>query len=271
LYYVTLQEGDFIGEKGVYLARKKNNDIYYRASFTYRNKHISLGSFDDEAKANKAYLYACELSKSQSSIEDYDSSRELGFDKYIVIINFRDNNIYIPNPIYLRRKYFSYFLSIHEEMKFSMDDLFYYISHKILRRGGHLYVNDYGMQFSLHQRYGIKNYGIAGKDYCFVNGDELDYRYENIAILNSYHGVSQCIHNKKHCYKAKIHVNGDYIVGYYDDALKAAIAYNKAVDLLKKNGIDKNYSQNYIDSLSGKIYADIYSEVEISQRLIDIS
>lgn len=34
--------------KGVYLARKKDNSIYYRASITYRRKHISLGSFDTE-------------------------------------------------------------------------------------------------------------------------------------------------------------------------------------------------------------------------------
>lgn len=29
---------------GVYEARKKSGEIYYRASFTYKNKHISLGS-----------------------------------------------------------------------------------------------------------------------------------------------------------------------------------------------------------------------------------
>lgn len=34
---------------GVYEARKKSGEIYYRASFTYKNKHISLGSSSDEA------------------------------------------------------------------------------------------------------------------------------------------------------------------------------------------------------------------------------
>lgn len=258
-----------MNKKGVFEARKKNGDIYYRASFTYKNKHISLGSFSNEDDANKAYLYASYLTQSKCGIEDFNPKKKLKFEKYIVILNFRDNNIYIPNPVYIRRRYFSYFLSPNEEMKFSMDDLFYYISHKILRRGGHLYVNDYGMQFSLNQRYGIKNYGIIGKDYAFLNGDELDYRYENIEIFNTYTGVSECVHDKKHCYKTKIHVNGDLIVGYYDDALKAAIAYNKAVDILKKNGIKKDYSQNFIDSISGKVYADIYSDIEISNSIIN--
>ena len=30
---------------GVYIARKKNGEIYFRSSITYRNRHISLGSF----------------------------------------------------------------------------------------------------------------------------------------------------------------------------------------------------------------------------------
>ena len=41
--------------KGVYIAKKKNGDIYYRASFTYKNKHISLGSSDDIETASLMY------------------------------------------------------------------------------------------------------------------------------------------------------------------------------------------------------------------------
>ena len=37
---------------GVYIAYKKNGTAYYRASITYRNKHISLGSFHTEEDAN---------------------------------------------------------------------------------------------------------------------------------------------------------------------------------------------------------------------------
>ena len=257
-----------MAQRGVYTAKKKSGEVYYRASFTYKNKHISLGSFKSEKKAAEAYDFACKIIYNDDyTIEKLYKNMPLSFDKYIVIINFRDNNIYLPNPIYVRKKYFSYYISEQEEMKFSMDDLFYYMSHRILRRGGHLYVNDYGMQVSLGIRYGIKNYAVENRDYRFVNGDSLDYRYENIEVMNTYNGVESCVHNKKNCYRAKIHIVGDYVIGYYDDAIRAAIAYNKAIDILNMNGIKKGYSANYIESLSGKTYADIYSELKISKAI----
>ena len=43
---------------GVYIAKKKDNTEYYRVSFTFKNKHISLGSFDDIKKAEKVYKNA---------------------------------------------------------------------------------------------------------------------------------------------------------------------------------------------------------------------
>lgn len=254
-------------EKGVYIAQKKNGEIYYRASFTYKNKHISLGSFEDEKSAHRAYECANSLVQSDAGIDDYIDGFPISFEKYVVIVNFRDNNIYLSNPIYVRKRYFSYYLSQYEEMKFSIDDLFFFMSHKILRRGAHLYVNDYGMQFSLRQRYGIKNYAVENKDFRFFNDDPLDYRYENIEVVNKYQGVDNCIHRGKNAFKARIHVNGDIVIGYYDDAIKAAIAYNKAVDILKKNGSTRNYAVNYIDNISGKIYADIYSGIEINDNI----
>ena len=57
--------------------------------------------------------------------------------------------MYIKTPIYLRRNYFSYYFSKNEEYKFDIDDLFFYSQHKILRRGGRLFVNEYGMQTSI--------------------------------------------------------------------------------------------------------------------------
>ena len=147
-----------MAKKGVYIAYKKNGDKYYRASFTYKNKHISLGSFKTEKKAADAYEFALKIIEDRSyTLEKLEKKMPISYDKYIIIINFRDNNIYLPNPIYVRKKYISYYISETEEMKFSIDDLFYYMSHRILRRGGHLYVNDYGMQLSLGNRYGIKN------------------------------------------------------------------------------------------------------------------
>lgn len=73
--------------------------------------------------------------------------------------------MYIPTPIYLRKNYFSYYLSIHRELKFDIDDLFYYSSHRILTRQGHLYVNHYGMQLTLLGRYGIKTHAVNGRDF----------------------------------------------------------------------------------------------------------
>jgi len=255
--------------KGVYVAKKKNGEIYYRASITYKNKHISLGSSDDIKAASDMYKYADMLIKNyQFTIDDYEKTCPLSFDKYVIIVNFRDNNIYLSNPIYVRKKYISYYISQSMEMKFSIDDLFYYMSHKILRRGGHFYVNDYGMQVSLGNRYGIKNYAVIGKDYTFVNGDNLDYRYENIEILNTFNGVEIHTKNNKRFYKSKIHVNGDLVIGYYDDAIEAAIAYNKAIDVLKKNGINKNFSANYIEGISPKLYAQIYTELKISDSVM---
>lgn len=35
---------------GVYTAKRKDGSTYFRASLTYRNKHISLGSYDHEKK-----------------------------------------------------------------------------------------------------------------------------------------------------------------------------------------------------------------------------
>ncbi len=48
----------------------------------------------------------------------------------------------------------------------------------------------------------------------------------------------------------------------------AAIAYNKAVDVLHQNGLNKNYNMNYIDSVSPREYAEIYSNLKISPKLL---
>ena len=50
---------------------------------------------------------------------------------------------------------------------------------------------------------------------------------------------------------------------------KAAIAYNKAVDLARAAGIQKNFPENYVDTLSPKEYADIYTGLKISRRYLN--
>ena len=68
--------------------------------------------------------------------------------------------------------------------------------------------------------------------------------------------------------------NGTFI--YADSGLNqnpnpeelAAIAYNKAVDLAKTHGFTKNYMTNYITDLSPREYADAYSTLSVSPKLL---
>ncbi len=255
---------------GVYPTTKKDGTVYYRSSITYKRKHISLGSYATSSMACGAYLEATEVLKDTSlTLHSYTSLRILPFEKWVSLINFRDNHIYFATPIYLYKKYFEYLLSPKETLKFDMDDLFYYSTRKIMRRGRHFFVADYGMQVNIANRYGIKNYAVPGKDYRFVNGDTLDFRYENIEIMNIYHGVS-CLNSKKGIvYVAKIHINGNYTIGKYATDTEAAIAYNKAIDILKKAGVTKNYTPNYMEGLSPSAYADIYSKIKISSKILN--
>ncbi len=254
---------------GTFKATKKDGSIYYRSSFTYKNKHISLGSYDTAASAHMAYQEAGRIiSDTGLGIINYSSRSPLSFEKWVVLCNFRDNNIYFSTPIYMRKHYFSYYLDPHTELKFSIDDLFYYASHKIMRRGEHYFVADYGMQVTILGRYGIKSYGVLGKDYNLINGDIHDFRYENIEILNSYHGVSHVTHRSKPMYQARIHLNGYYIIGYYKTALEAAIAYNKAIDILISKGCTKQFKQNYMEGISASMYADIYHNLKISSKIM---
>jgi hypothetical protein len=253
---------------GVFPAQKKNGNIYYRSSITYKQKHISLGGYDTSGQACGAYLEANSILEDKSlSLMDYSSHRVLPFNKWVSLINFRDNGIYISTPIYLHPKYFEYLLSPEIILKFDIDDLFYYSKRKIMRRGRHFFVSDYGMQVNIANRYGIKNYAVEGRDYRFVNGDKNDFRYENIEIFNIYNGVFHDNTSKNARYVARIHINGNYIIGAYASAIEAAIAYNKAVDILKKAGVTKNFAPNYIDGLSPSAYADIYTKVHISQKI----
>lgn len=254
---------------GVFPAVKKNGEVYYRASLTYRSRHISLGSFSDARKAHAAYLEGTRITgSSDCAISSYLDDSPLSFEKWVCLINFRDNGLYFGNPIYVSKKFFSYYLSPSHVLKFDPDDLFYYSSHKIMRRGNHYFVADYGMQVSIATRYGIKPYAREGKDFRFINGDPTDFRRENLEILNIYHGVTlEQQKNGQYLYTVRIHVRGNYLVGRYFSQLEAAIAYNKAIDILKKNGSVKNYTPNYVEGLPPSKYAEIYTALHISPRI----
>lgn len=256
--------------QGVYTAKKKDGSQYYRASLTYRNKHISLGSHNDMKKAHEIYCAGSALLNDSSiRLEDYREDSPLAFAKWVCLINFRDNGLYFSSPIYIRPRFFYYYFSPTEFFIFDKDDLFYYSSRRISRRGGHCFVADYGMQINIMSRYGIKNYAVEGRDYRFINGNQNDLRYENIEIINRFHGVIAVQEKGRTKYLVKIHVKGNVTVGTYNTEIEAAVAYNKAIDLLKKAGIDKAYSPNYMEGMSPDVYTDLYHSVQVSQSLLN--
>ena len=255
---------------GVYPAKKKNGTVYYRSSITYKSKHISLGSYSSADEAHQAYLTSSKLLCSEIeplTPEDYTPC-PLPFAKWVVLTNFKNNQIYIKTPIYLRSNYFQYYLSQEDVLTFDVDDLFYYSTHSIMRRGNHLFVADYGMQINIASRYGIKNFAVKDRDYRFVNGDDHDFRYGNIKIINSFHGVSQIPDTYPTQYLAKIHVNGDWILGRYSTEQVAAIAYNKAADLLAQAGCKIQYTKNYLSDYTSARYAEIYHNLSLEARFI---
>ena len=94
---------------GVFEAKKKDGSLYYRASITFRSKHISLGSFPTESQAGQAYKEAKLLLENPDILtpDDYptDSHAALSFAKWISLINFKNNGFYIKTPIYLQSNF----------------------------------------------------------------------------------------------------------------------------------------------------------------------
>ena len=253
---------------GVYVTKLTDGTPSYRSGVTIHNKHISLGSYVTEIEASTVYEEARHIISSDIAIDDYSPDKyKISFRKYVILINLRDNGIYFNTPIYLRKKYFLYYLDTHTILTFDIDDLFYFSGKTIMKRNNHLYVADYGMQVNVLSRYGIREHAVMGRDYYFANGDRYDFRYGNIIIVNRYHGVRKVDSGKRVRYKSFIHINGDFLVGTYDTEEEAAIAYNKAVDILHEKGLKKNFPENYPESLSAIAYASIYNSVKISAKI----
>lgn len=253
---------------GVFSAKKKDGSLYFRSSITYRNKHISLGSFSTPENAHRAYQEAEELlANPDFTIESHKENNLLAFRKWVSLINFRDNGVYCKTPVYLKKNYFLYYYDKELQYKFDVDDLFYYSKHSLQKRGGHLFVAEYGMQVNILSRYGIKNFAVENRDYRFVNGDPTDLRYRNIEVINKYYGVCQQSERGRFRYVAKIHINGDYRIGVYPTETEAAVAYNKAVDFLLAQGIQKKFQKNYILELDEMEYAALYHKVSISRKI----
>ena len=184
------------------------------------------------------------------------------------LYDYKDDSLVIEDDRDLP-KYFDYYLTETHVLKFDVDDLFFYSTHTIMHRGGHLFVSDYGMQLNILNRYGIKNFAVPGKDYRFVNGDNSDFRYKNIDIINRYYGVKKQEENGRISYLSKIHINGDFLIGRFRSETDAAIAYNKAVDTLTGNGIQIQYTKNYIDGMSSQTYLDTYEKIRLPKKIRD--
>ena len=74
---------------GVFKTEKKDGTIYYRSSITYKNKHISLGSYNTELAANRAYKRAKELLESDIKYSELSGAEildEFSRDKTIKFI-----------------------------------------------------------------------------------------------------------------------------------------------------------------------------------------
>ncbi len=259
---------------GTFPACRKDGTRYFRASVTFRSKHISLGGYPLEETAHAAYLYALKVLNGEVATDFILNEAQdlpLSFHKLVMLVNLRDNGIYCKTPIYLRSNYFDYYLDPKTVLRFSADELFYYTNHSIQKRGSHLFVADYGSQLNILGRYGIPSFAVKNKDYYFKNGDEMDFRSGNIVIVNRYHGVRRSLSKGRPVFIAKIHVNGDMVIGRYDDETDAAIAYNKAADILHRNGFPLRFGKNYIEELTDAEYRSRYAGIKISRRIKELN
>lgn len=257
---------------GVTKAKKKNGTIYYRSSITLQGKHISLGSFDTEEQAGKAYQESCEIVREHKyEITDYNASFTLDFEKFVILMNYRNTNIYFKTPIYLTPDFFYYYFSPDKFLIFDREDLFYYANHKIQTRGGYLFICDYGSQYNILSRYGIKNYAKKGIDYIFVNQNEYDFRYENLKVINEYNGVTEIKQDGKTLYESVIHIRGNFLIGRFENKFTAAIAYNKAVDTLIAKGIHRKYVKNYINDYNSEQYHQEYTNISMPKHILEYS
>ena len=231
-----------------------------------------MGSFEKKKDAAKAYEQGKRILEDSNlkidKLEKIASKYTLSYQKIVLLMNLRDNGMYIASPIYIYARYFRYYLSASEYLTFDREDLFYYAGRRIMRRGGHLFVAEYGMQTSVISRYGIRPFAVKDRDYRFINGDDSDFRYSNIEIINPYHGVLRIGEYGKYRYKALLHTRGNYIIGVYDTPEEAAIAYNKAVDFAHKAGITKDYPVNYLENVPPYTYAEIYDGTSLSPKLL---
>ena len=52
---------------------------------------------------------------------------------------------------------------------------------------------------------------------------------------------------------------------------EAAIAYNKAVDILKQNGCQTAYVQNYLENMTKDAYTEAYMRLPVSKKIYELT
>ncbi len=245
----------------------KGDVTTYKVYFLYEKKKIYLGLYATSQLATLALEEATHIMNSPFGSLDFAYS-VIDYKKIISLCNFRDHKVYIKNPIYLKDKYFYYYLSKQIILTFDMKDLLFFSTYKICKRGNYLYIQDSISQQSLLNRFGILAHSVAGKDYIFKNGDNYDFRRDNLEIINNYKGVSKKEKNNETFYTATIYINKTLILGHYTSEVEAAIAYNKAIDFLMAHSNNcRDYVPNSIPFLTRDEYNAIYEGIQLSPRL----
>lgn len=244
---------------------KSCETIRYRVYYLHQSKKIYIGLYNDLEKATHAYDLASRLLNNPIPLEACDD-QIIDFKKCVSLINFRENGIYFNNPIYVYPTYFDYYFSVDCKYTFDLKDLFFLTHNKLCQRGNYLYVTLHSRQENLLRRFGILNHASEGKDYIFKNGNPSDFRRENLHLLNHYIGVSFGKKHGKPTYTSKILFNNYITIGHYDSELEAAIAYNKAVDLLASKCTDSKFIKNDIPYLTRSEYQSLYERIVLSKR-----
>jgi len=244
----------------------KNSIIRYKVYFVYQSKKIYLGLFDTTLAANNALLEAEAIMDHPIDIAHYTCA-SIDYKKFISLCNFRKQHVYIKNPICIYDHYFCYYFDKDIVFTFDMKDLLFFSTYKICKRGHYIYTQDSVTQQSILSRFGIHPHSVCGVDYVFRNGNPYDFRRENLEVVNAYKGVTHKMRNQESVYITKIFINQNLIIGHYPSGLEAAIAYNKAIDILFENGNARDYIKNTIPYLTLTEYNQIYDRLAISPRI----
>ncbi len=243
------------------------NDVTkYKTYFLYEAHKLYLGTYPTMECAKKVIDEAKELMNLPAGPPEF-GTYSLNYKKIVSLCNLRDNKSYIKNPIYLYPTHFTYYLSKDCVLTFDLKDLLYFSTYKIYKRGNYLYTQDAISQQSILSRYGIPNHSVINKDYIFKNNNPYDFRYNNIEIINGYKGVTKKLKDNTEIYIAYIYIKTNLIIGHYSSEIEAAIAYNKAVDILSKHNLDKDYTYNTIPFITKAEYEAIYNNLTISPRI----